>query len=70
VLVVGGGPLRAYVHCNGLVLFSSEEYKAVEWQGNDGGVALVRGRLGSGGVGPGKGWGMAGGGAGTWGVEI
>lgn len=55
MLVTGHDPLRAYLHTNGLVLFSTHEYSNDSWATETGGVALghvtnyaqVRGAMGT-----------------------
>jgi hypothetical protein len=40
LLISGVNPLRAYLHSNGLVLFSTHGYDDSSWVGEAGGVAL------------------------------
>ncbi|GAX74824.1 hypothetical protein CEUSTIGMA_g2271.t1 [Chlamydomonas eustigma] len=40
VLVTGLNPYRVYLHCNGLVLFSTHQYSSETWRTEEGEVAL------------------------------
>jgi hypothetical protein len=40
LLISGVNPLRAYLHSNGLVLFSTHGYDSSSWEGEAGSVAL------------------------------
>lgn len=41
-LVLGPAPLRVYLHRNGLVLFSGQQYDPAQWAAADGSVSQVR----------------------------